>query len=189
MLGIGALRQELWHFAPNLGIIFTMSQSLWNFSLAAYANKAVQDECLALQDKFGLDVNLILLCSYLGAVHGVTLTAEETASARDVVRQWHDDIVRPLRVARRSLKPIEGQDAQRLRAQVKAAELESERIEQTMLQQWADARLAQWRRGEARAAVPTNLQALLAASGIERLTAETAMPHTISGALSAAQSR
>ena len=166
-----------------------MSQSLWNFSLAVYANKAVQDECLALQDEFGLDVNLILLCSYLGAVHGVTLTAEETASARDVVRQWHDDIVRPLRVARRSLKPIERQDAQRLRAQIKAAELESERIEQTMLQQWADTRLAQWRRGEARAAVPTNLQALLAASGIERLTAETAMSHIIAGALGAAQLR
>src|SRR3974377_9828 len=109
MLGIGALRQELWHFPPSLGIIFTMSQSLWNFSLAVYANKAVQDECLALQDEFGLDVNLILLCSYLGAVHGVTLTAEETASARDVVREWEQDIVRPLRVARRSLKPIERQ--------------------------------------------------------------------------------
>jgi len=164
-----------------------MNQSLWNFSLAAYANKAVQDECLALQDQFGLDVNLILLCSYLGAVHGVTLTAEETASARDFVRQWHDDIVRPLRVARRSLKLIDRQDAQQLREQVKVAELESERIEQNMLQQWVDARLAQWRRSEARAAVPTNLQALLAANGIERLTAEAAMPHIIAGALDAAQ--
>src|SRR3974377_316095 len=153
MLGIGALRQELWHFPSSLGIIFTMSQSLWNFSLAAYANKAVEDECLALQDEFGLDVNLILLCSYLGAVHGVTLTAEETASARDVVRQWHDDIVCPLRVAPPSRKPIERQDAQRLRAQIKAAELESERIEQTILQQWVDARLAQWRGGAAGAAV------------------------------------
>src|SRR3974377_2490761 len=81
MVVSGRLRQELWHFPPSLGIIFTMSQSLWNFSLAAYANKAVQDECLALQDEFGLDVNLILLCSYLGAVHGVTLTAEATAPA------------------------------------------------------------------------------------------------------------
>src|SRR3974377_2548240 len=79
MLGIGALRQELWHFPPSLGIIFTMSQSLWNFSLAAYANKAVQDECLALQDEFGLDVNLILSCSYLGPVLGVPFTAKGRA--------------------------------------------------------------------------------------------------------------
>ena len=77
------------------------------------------------------------------------------------------------------------QAAAQLRTQVKAAELESERIEQMMLERWADARLAAWPRGNFRDAVVANLQALLAAYGIgpERLDAAHAMQHLIAAAL------
>ncbi len=156
-----------------------MGSPFWNFSLAVYGANAVQDECLDLQDRFGLDVNLILLCAFLGAVHGVALTPDDIGAARETVRQWQEQVVRPLRAARRNLKSVELQDSQdatvamQLRAQVKAAELESERIEQAILEQWAEARLAKWPRGNAGDAVPANLQALFAAYGIghERLTA------------------
>jgi uncharacterized protein (TIGR02444 family) len=168
-----------------------MGSPFWNFSLAVYRASAVQDECLDLQDQFGLDVNLVLLCAFLGAVHGVALTSEDIASARRKAGPWHEDIVKTLRVARRRLKTIELKDAKaakaaaQLRSQVKAAELESERIEQAMLEQWAAARLAAWPRGNARDAVPANLQALLAAYGIgpERLIAAHAMKHLIAAAL------
>ena len=168
-----------------------MDSPFWNFSLAVYGVSAVQDECLDLQDQFGLDVNLVLLCAFLGAVHGVALTSEDIASARREAGPWHEDIVKTLRVARRRLKTIELKDAEaakaaaQLRSQVKAAELESERIEQAMLEQWAAARLAAWPRGNARDAVPANLQALLAAYGIgpERLIAAHAMKHLIAAAL------
>ena len=168
-----------------------MGSPFWNFSLAVYGVSAVQDECLDLQDQFGLDVNLVLLCAFLGAVHGVALTSEDIASARRKAGPWHEDIVKTLRVARRRLKTIELKDAEaakaaaQLRSQVKAAELESERIEQAMLEQWAAARLAAWPRGNARDAVPANLQALLAAYGIspERLVAAHAMKHLIAAAL------
>lgn len=160
-----------------------MRQSLWNFSLAVYADKAVQDECLALQDQFGLDVNLILLCAFLGAEHGIALTSDDIASARQAVRQWHDEIVRPLRAARRSLKTAELPDAQQLRTQVKATELEAERIEQTMLQGWIDARLPNLQRGDARTAVNSNLDALLSASGVDRASASSVLKNTIAAAL------
>jgi uncharacterized protein (TIGR02444 family) len=168
-----------------------MGSPFWNFSLAVYGASAVQDECLALQDQFGLDVNLIMLCAFLGARHGAALTSDDMASARQEVRLWHEQIVRPLRAARRNLKTIELHDADaakaatQLRTQVKAAELESERIEQTTLEQWADARLAAWPRGNFRDAVVANLQALLAAYGIgrERLDAAHAMKHLIAAAL------
>jgi uncharacterized protein (TIGR02444 family) len=168
-----------------------MGSPFWNFSLAVYGVSAVQDECLDLQDQFGLDVNLVLLCAFLGAVHGVSLTSEDIASARRKAGPWHEDIVKTLRVARRRLKTIELKDAEaakaaaQLRSQVKAAELESERIEQAMLEHWAAARLAAWPRGNARDAVPANLQALLAAYGIgpERLMAAHAMKHLIAAAL------
>jgi uncharacterized protein (TIGR02444 family) len=168
-----------------------MGSPFWNFSIAIYGANAVQNECLDLQDQFGLDVNLVLLCAFLGAGHGVALTSGDIASARQEVDQWNEDIVKPLRAARRYLKTIELRDADavkaaaQLRAQVKAAELESERIEQMMLEQWANARLAAWPRGKLRDAVVANLQALLAAYGIgpERLVAAQAMPHLIAAAL------
>ena len=134
----------------------------------------MQDECLKLQDEFSLDVNLILLCAFVGAVHGVTLTADDIAAARQEVKQWQEQTVRPLRAARRGLKTAELKDAQdaaaatQLRAQVKAAELESEHIEQMMLERWAEARLAARPRGKASGAVSANLQTLFAACGIGR---------------------
>ena len=169
-----------------------MSLSFWDFSIAVYSASAVQDECLSLQDQFGLDVNLVLLGAYLGAVPGVALTADDIASARQQVQQWQADIVRPLRAARRSLKTIGlGNDAQvvtaamDLRTNIKAAELDAERIEQTMLERWAKTRLAGRPGGNSCDAVLTNLQALLAAYGIspERLAAANAMKHLIAGAL------
>jgi uncharacterized protein (TIGR02444 family) len=161
-----------------------MNPSLWEFSLAVYADRAVQDECLALQDQFGIDVNLILLCAFVGAVHRCLLTGADIASARKLVHEWQDDVVRPLRGPRRKLKTVAGQDAQKLRAQVKAAELEAERIEQTMLEQWAHASLTRRPAGDAHAAVRTNLQNLLAAYELspERLVAADAMRHIIGSA-------
>jgi uncharacterized protein (TIGR02444 family) len=156
-----------------------MGSPFWNFSLAVYGAGAVQEECLNLQDQFGLDVNLVLLCAFLGAVHGVALTSDDIASARQEVQQWHEHVVRPLRAARRHLKTVELQDAQdatavmQLRTNVKTAELESERIEQMMLERWAEARLATWPRRKSNDAVTANLQTLLAAYGVghERLAA------------------
>ncbi len=42
-------------------------QDFWDFSLAIYRQPGVPEECLALQERLGADVNLLLLCAYLGA--------------------------------------------------------------------------------------------------------------------------
>ncbi len=171
-----------------------MASPFWNFSVAIYGTGAVQDECLTLQDQFGLDVNLVLLCAFAGAMHGAALTPDDITSARALVGPWHRDIVSSLRAVRRRLKTIDtlGADAAKaaadLRTHVKAAELESERIEQMILEQWAGARLEARPRGNPRETVPANLQALLAGYGIgpERITAAQAMPHLIAAALARA---
>lgn len=165
-----------------------MGSPFWNFSLAVYGANTVQDECLKLQDQFGLDVNLILLCAFLGAIRGVALTPDDIAAARREAEQWQDQVVRPLRVARRTLKTAELTDADdaaaamQLRAQVKAAELEAERIEHMILERWAEARFATRPRGNADDVVTANLQTLFSAYGIggERLAAA---PHIIAAAL------
>ncbi len=116
----------------------------WAFSLAVYAADGVAGECLGLQERLGLDVNLLLFAAYSGAVEGVRLEPQDVASAHDAVAEWHAEIVRPMRTARRALKapsantadPLQPASAT-LRTQVKRVELEAEQIEQAMLWQWS----------------------------------------------------
>src|SRR5262249_42075954 len=108
--------------------------AFWNFSVAVYGASGVEAECLALQDQFGLDINLVLFCAFVGAAHGVALTADDIAAARQEVGAWHQDVIKALRTARRGLKTIELRHADairaaaELRAWVKTSELEAERV-------------------------------------------------------------
>jgi uncharacterized protein (TIGR02444 family) len=170
-----------------------MSSKFWGFSLAVYGAEAVGPECLLLQDKFGLDINLLLLCAYLGAVHGATLTAGDIAAARAEVAAWHDDIVKPLRAARRRLKTTALPDvriadaAAQLRTRVKAAELESEYVEQLLLERWAEARLAAWPRGAPREAIAANVAALFKSYAVTEPLA--AVTHLVEAALAQAKAQ
>ena len=108
---------------------------LWAFSLATYGRPGVAAACLALQDRHGLDVNILLYCCWAGR-RGRALTAGELADLRAAADPWHDSVVRPLRAARRWLKEQIAADAnsdERLRAEIKARELEAERLEQSIL--------------------------------------------------------
>jgi len=142
--------------------------AFWNFSLAVYRDPAVQRECLELQDRYGIDVNLLLFCAFVGAVHAALLSADEVKQAASAVAEWQRDVVVGLRGVRRALKPLAqdkappGAAAAALRETVKAAELEAERIEQQMLERWAAERLAAWPRAEPPAAVAANIRALFA---------------------------
>jgi uncharacterized protein (TIGR02444 family) len=139
----------------------------WDFSLAVYGADGVQAECLDLQERCGIDVNLLLFAAYAGAKEGIALTKEDLAAAVEVVGHWHDDIVRRLRGARQALKAWAmgedqlGLEAGALRQKVKANELEAERIEQFMLWNWLRERNASLARAERGDALPTNIQALL----------------------------
>jgi uncharacterized protein (TIGR02444 family) len=109
-----------------------MTNPFWEFSLAFYAEPGVAPACLAMQDRDGLDVNLALLCCWVG----VALDAAALAEAEALVRDWRAQVVQPLRAVRRWLK---GRD-EALRAQVAAQELAAEQRQQAMLYGWAVAR-------------------------------------------------
>lgn len=107
----------------------------WDFSLAVYGRPGVAPACLALQDRHGLDVNLLLYCGWCGG-RGRRLDAGNIAALDDRVAAWRREVVLPLRGVRRWLKTQEAApdaDAQPLRDKVKRLELEAERIEQEML--------------------------------------------------------
>jgi len=146
-----------------------LESPLWAFSLAVYGADGVEAECLALQERFGIDVNLLLYAAFAGAAEGVALERGDIQAAAAAVHSWHEEIVRPLRRARRGLKPIALDPASSvqapaaaLRMQVKAAELQSEKIEQAMLWGWFLSQCGEKRRGDRERALASNIRALLA---------------------------
>ena len=107
----------------------------WDYSLAVYARPGVAGACLSLQARHGLDVNVLLFCCWAGQ-RGRALGEAEMRALLAAVRPWQDSVVKPLRAVRRWLKDQEtapGAAAEALRWEVKAQELEAERIEQQIL--------------------------------------------------------
>jgi uncharacterized protein (TIGR02444 family) len=176
--------------------VTTGESRFWSFSLAVYVNPAVQQECLELQDDHEVDVNLLLFCAFVGAVHGVALSERATRDAADIVGIWQKDVVDALRVARRALKPFAAEAGPRgtavadLRTRVKNAELEAERIEQAMLEHWAAAHIGTWPHAEPAEAVIHNIRTLLAIAARTEKVAEDRPPtwprHLIAAALATA---
>src|SRR5207248_3229403 len=107
--------------------------ALWSFSLAFYARPGVGAACLALQDEHGLDVNLILLCCWLGWSGRGRLAAAELAAADRRVAAWRREVIEKLRAARRALKTHPVAAAPALRRDVQALELRAERAAQRLL--------------------------------------------------------
>lgn len=114
----------------------------WNFSIATYGRDGVADACIALQEAHGADVNILLFCAWAGC-NGVRLDRAQIGAACGTVREWHDEVVRPLRSVRRRTKtavdgcpPSELQAA--LRARIQKIEIDAEHIEQLRLAALAD---------------------------------------------------
>lgn len=106
--------------------------ALWRFATTVYGREGVSARCLALQDAAGLDAPLALFCLYAGLARG-RLSPEAAAAARRLSQAWGEAAVRPLRAARRAMKPrvaaLEelGLEAGEFRERIKALELEAER--------------------------------------------------------------
>ncbi len=158
------------------------AERLWRFSLALYGLPAVEVACLDLQDRRGLDVNMLLWCCWRAA-EGCALAGAEIAAAEARIAGWRAAVVGPLRAVRRRLNgggpglPAEAVGA--LRGAVKAAELEAERIAQTAL--------AAGPRGRTATAAPAttarrNLEAYLAAHGLAADAADRACLTTLAEA-------
>ena len=170
-----------------------MESPLWRFSLAVYRGAGVQEECLAVQERHGVDVNLLMLCAYVGAVEGAVLSASDVADALEASGGWHGNVVKALRQVRRTLKPWgagEGGHArvvEALRTKVKGAELEAEQIEQAMMWTWLRAQAGQMRRREPRQALVANVFALLVRCGATGAQADPlqALPKFCAAALQA----
>lgn len=75
----------------------------WDYSVALYGRPGVEAACLELQKRHRIDVNLVLLCLWLGE-RGTALDGEALARLCHAADRWQVEVVRPLRNLRRRLK-------------------------------------------------------------------------------------
>jgi uncharacterized protein (TIGR02444 family) len=103
----------------------------WRFSLQIY--RSVADTCLALQDRSGVDVNVLLFLLF-AAHHGRRVGQQQVHEITSAVASWSGSAVIPLRSVRRFLRAppsvIDPEAAAALRQHVKQVELEAERLQQ-----------------------------------------------------------
>jgi uncharacterized protein (TIGR02444 family) len=102
---------------------------LWDFSVRFYRQPDVAPACLSLQDRLGIDVNVLLFCLWTARC-GIPLSSTAMKTAVRVSGVWKQRIVGPMREVRRYLKPM---NLPGLRRHVVRAELEAERYEQLAL--------------------------------------------------------
>jgi len=111
--------------------------AFWDFSVAVHARGRVADACLALQDRDGARVNLLLLCCWAAASGRGALDDAALTRAMAATDAWHGDVVMRLRAARRALRAASGSapraTVEALRRRLLGVELDGERIEQAML--------------------------------------------------------
>ncbi|SOE01286.1 TIGR02444 family protein [Caenispirillum bisanense] len=109
--------------------------AFWRFSLDRYGRPGVAEACLALQDRRGADVNVVLLVLWQ-AEQGRGLAESTLSAVLAASRDWQAQVVGPVRAARRAAKrAAEAGDAAAaaLYPRLKEAELACEHAEQTAL--------------------------------------------------------
>ena len=107
-----------------------MTNPFWEFSLAIYRLEGVAGACIELQDKFDMDVNLLLYGVWLASQDRV-LENLHLSEMEVVISTWREAVVKPLRDLRRQWRMYPEADA--IRNEVKALELQAERQQQDMM--------------------------------------------------------
>ena len=112
---------------------------LWDFSTWAYAEPGVEKACLALQNRLGIDVNMVMFCVWLAyRGTGTSHLARFLGAALKLSREWQRTLVEPLRSCRENLKGVidasslVGSDrasAVQLRERVKQCEVDMEQLQ------------------------------------------------------------
>ena len=111
----------------------TSDSGLWLYSLEVYGRPGFADAALALQDKYAMDVNLLLTCLWSASV-GENLSPGKLQELEVRCAPWRHDVIEVFRELRRDLKGNEDPEISRIREFAKARELDSEKIQQERIQ-------------------------------------------------------
>lgn len=138
--------------------------SLWDYSLRVYALPGVAAKCLAMQDNYDADVNILLWSLWLESEQKC-LTEEKLQAALKLVSPWAATTVIPLRNIRRQMKDLYGtrnSQIEALRQTIKNAELEAERQQQCLLENLA----LEWTKAVTHITAGDNLEVYLRTLGV-----------------------
>jgi len=117
----------------------------WAFALAHYEKPGVAEALLSRQDEEGLDVVLHLFALYAQEARGIVLDPTALQEADALMRDWREQVVKPLRAVRRAMKkkpaPGAGGESEAARQLVKNAELRAEQAELESLCNWLERRI------------------------------------------------
>lgn len=109
------------------------AEDFWAYSLALYCRQPVAQACLAMQERRGADVNLILAICWL-ATKGYAVKTEALREAADAASPWNEAILKPLREVRRRIPTAFPEtakaDQQSIKHGILSVELECERVAQ-----------------------------------------------------------
>ena len=112
-------------------------EKFWDFSLEIYRLPGVADRLIALQDDYGVDVNLVLFCCWCGQEGRLPLDATFFDRVDRHFEEWRREVIKVLRGLRREMKDgISGvslEISEPLREKVKCLELDAERAMQSAL--------------------------------------------------------
>lgn len=100
---------------------------LWNYSLVSYKRTGVETVCLALQDEFNLNINFLLYCCWL-STNGIRMNNTELLQQVKELRYWDQEVLMPIRQARRALVKLRIAETESLTEKVMACELDAERL-------------------------------------------------------------
>lgn len=103
-------------------------EALWQAVVQDYAQAGMADRCLALQDRYGLDVPLVLVARSVIA-KGWRLDAAAWQRVAAGVAPWRSEVILPLRAARQWIKGEGEMPAHPLRDAIKKLEISAEREE------------------------------------------------------------
>lgn len=112
----------------------------WEEMKALYGREGVEEACLDLQARFGIDIVFLLFMRLLDR-RGIFLTEAEHTEAKTTVADWQNHVVTPVRSVRQWMKPRAQTSAlAAYRTRIKEVELEAELIELDLLVNWLGGR-------------------------------------------------
>ena len=117
--------------------------AFWTYSLKIYARPDMRRRCLELQDEAGADVNILMLCLWLASLGKPALPAETLNRIDRAAAPWRDQVIRPLRQARRGLAAFAAlPEGVALKVRLQDLELDAEHQAQLALEKYVKVLLA-----------------------------------------------
>lgn len=145
----------------------------WDYSLSIYGKPGVADACVFLQDRYGLDVNIMLFCIWFASSGRGPLDGKDIDDCVRRTGDWRGQVIEPLRSIRRACRdqPLGVPEflLQIFRPLMRDIELHAEHVEQLVLAETVRDRPAEDVAGDVRVNdAEQSLFAYVRGAGLER---------------------